>query len=73
MRAILWDLGRTLADWDPEYLYSRLIPDAEARRDFLMSVCTMDWHEAHDRGVPMADNRAQLIARYPDKAELIEA
>lgn len=73
VRAILWDLGRTLADWDPDYLYSRLIPDASARRDFLASVCTMEWHEAHDRGVSMADNREALIARHPDKATLIEA
>jgi len=73
VRAILWDLGRTLADWDPEYLYSRLIPDAESRRDFLASVCTMGWHEAHDRGVTMADNRAALIARHPGKADLIKA
>jgi len=73
VRAILWDLGRTLADWDPEYLYSRLIPDAEARRDFLASVCTMHWHEAHDRGVTMVQNRTDLIARHPGKADLIKA
>lgn len=73
VRAILWDLGHTLADWDPDYLYRRLIPDADARRDFLSSVCTMDWHQAHDRGVSMAANRESLIARHPDKATLIEA
>lgn len=73
VRAILWDLGRTLADWDPDYLYRRLIPDAAERRDFLASVCTMDWHEAHDRGVSMADNREMLIGQHPAKAALIEA
>jgi len=73
VRAILWDLGRTLADWNPDYLYRRLIPDAEERRDFLMSVCTMDWHEAHDRGVSMAANREALIRQHPDRAALIEA
>ncbi|WP_439634724.1 HAD family hydrolase [Glycocaulis sp.] len=73
VRAILWDLGRTLADWDPDYLYRRLIPDASERRDFLTSVCTMDWHEAHDRGVSMAANREALIANHPDKAALIHA
>lgn len=73
VRAILWDLGRTLADWDPDYLYRRLIPDVDARRDFLMSVCTLDWHEAHDRGVAMAENREALIARHPHHATLIEA
>jgi FMN phosphatase YigB (HAD superfamily) len=73
VRAILWDLGHTLADWNPDYLYRRLIPDADARRDFLSSVCTMDWHQAHDRGVSMAANREALMARHPDRAALIEA
>lgn len=73
VRAILWDIGRTLADWDPDYLYRLLIPDAEARRDFLASVCTMDWHTGHDRGVPMAQNRRHLIDAHPHLEELIIA
>ncbi len=71
--AAIFDLGGVLVDWDPRYLYQDLIPDPRAREDFLATVCTMDWHDAHDRGVPMAENAALLIARHPDKADLIRA
>ncbi|KAA5802444.1 HAD-IA family hydrolase [Alkalicaulis satelles] len=33
----------------------------------------MAWHEAHDRGVPMAENRRALIAAHPGKEALIRA
>lgn len=73
VRAILWDIGNTLVDWNPDYLYRQLIPDADARRDFLTSVCTMDWHVEHDRGVPMAQNRRALIEAHPHHEDLIKA
>jgi HAD superfamily hydrolase (TIGR01509 family) len=72
-RAVLWDIGNVLADWDPRRLYTKLLPSDAAVDDFLGGVCTMAWHQAHDRGVPMADNRRALIDAHPDKAELIEA
>ena len=72
-RAVLWDLGNTLVDWDPRRVYRQLLPDDAAVEAFLGGVCTMAWHTAHDRGVPMAENRIPLIAQHPDKAALIEA
>lgn len=73
VRAVLWDLGHTLVDWDPARLYRKLLHDERAVESFLGGVCTMAWHGAHDRGVSMADNRARLIARFPEHAALIEA
>lgn len=72
-RAILWDLGHTLVDWDPRRLYRKLLSDETAVEDFLGGVCTMDWHARHDAGVPMSENRQALIKAHPDKAELIKA
>lgn len=72
-RAVLWDIGNVLADWSPRRLYSKLLTSDAAVDEFLGGVCTMAWHQAHDRGVPMADNRRALIDAHPDKADLIEA
>lgn len=72
-RAVLWDLGHTLVDWDPRRAYRDLLPDEDAVEAFLGGVCTMDWHQRHDAGLSMADNRVDLIAAHPDKAELIRA
>ncbi len=72
-RAVLWDLGHTLVDWEPRRVYRTLLGADDAVEAFLGGVCTMAWHQAHDRGVSMADNRRTLIAQHPDKAELITA
>ena len=72
-RAVLWDLGHTLVDWDPARVYRELLPNDDAVEVFLGGVCTMAWHQRHDAGVPMAENRKALIEAHPDKAELIKA
>jgi len=72
-KAVLWDLGNVLLDWSPAYLYSKLFAtDAECQH-FLENVCTMDWHAAHDRGVPMAENRLPLIEAHPHLEDAIRA
>jgi 2-haloacid dehalogenase/putative hydrolase of the HAD superfamily len=71
--AVLFDVGNVVVRWDPRTLYSKLFPDRCERDRFLAEVCTMAWHAEHDRGVPMAENAARLIARFPHHAEAIRA
>ena len=52
LRAVVFDLGGVLLDWDPRYLYRKLFDDEVAMERFLSEVCTMEWHHAHDLGVP---------------------
>lgn len=71
-RAVLFDLGGVLVDWDPRRLYRKLLSDEAEVERFLAEVCTMDWHGAHDAGTPMADNAPALIARFPHyEAEIL--
>ena len=37
---LVFDLGGVLIDWNPEYLYSKIIPDEKERRWFLSTICT---------------------------------
>jgi 2-haloacid dehalogenase len=71
--AVVFDLGGVLLDWDPRHLYRRLIDDEDEMERFLGEVCTLEWHAAHDRGVPMAESCAALAAARPEYAELINA
>lgn len=64
-RIVLFDLGNVVVDWQPMRLYREYFPNEADARDFCNNVCNMDWHAHHDRGVPMADNAARLIAQYP--------
>ena len=71
--AVIFDLGGVLLDWNPRYLYRKMFDDEEAMERFLSEVCTMDWHEANDRGVPFEVTCAQLAEEHPEHAEQIWA
>ena len=71
--AVVFDLGGVLLDWDPRYLYRQLFDDEAEMEQFLGEICTLEWHAAHDRGVPMAQSCAALAAAHPEYAVLINA
>jgi len=71
--AVIFDVGRVLYDWDPRYLYRRLIDDDRALAAFVEQVITLEWHFQHDAGRDFAATSAELIALHPHHAELIAA
>ena len=74
IRAIVFDLGGVLLDWNPRYLYRKLFDgDDAAMERFLAEVCTMEWHHAHDLGVPPERTCTRARGAHPDQAELIWA
>jgi 2-haloacid dehalogenase len=72
-RAVVFDLGGVLLDWNPRYLYRKLFDDEAEMERFLSEVCTLDWHRAHDLGVPPEETSPPLAAAHPEQAELIWA
>lgn len=73
-RAIVFDLGGVLLDWNPRHLYRKLFDgDDAAMERFLANVCTIEWHHAHDLGVPPERTCTELAKAHPDQAELIWA
>jgi 2-haloacid dehalogenase len=73
IEAVVFDVGGVLLDWDPRYLYRKLFDDEEEMNRFLAEVCTMEWHDAHDRGKPAEVSCAELAAANPEHSELIWA
>lgn len=72
--AVVFDVGGVLIDWDPEYLYRKLIPDDSARAWFLGHVCPRVWNAQQDLGLrSWAEAVAHRTALYPDHADLIHA
>ena len=49
VKAVVFDLGGVLIDWDPRYLYRKLLADEAAVEEFLATVCTMEWTLEHER------------------------
>lgn len=71
LRAVVFDLGGVLIDWDPRRLYRKLLPDERAVEELIATVCTQAWNERQDAGRSLAEGTAELIARHPDRADLI--
>ncbi len=72
-RAVIFDVGNVLFDWQPRRLYERLIEDDQALDAFLATVVTKEWHFQHDAGRAFAETSAELAAAHPHHAELIAA
>jgi 2-haloacid dehalogenase len=70
-RVAVFDLGGVLLDWNPRYLYRKLLADDAAVEEFLARVCTQSWNEQQDGGRAIAEATAALVAEHPDHAELI--
>ena len=73
INTVIFDLGGVLLDWNPRYLYRKLLPDERAVETFLADVCTQDWNEQQDAGRSIAEANAELIARFPEQEALIAA
>ena len=70
---IIFDLGGVLIDWQPEYMYTKLIHDEEKRKWFLENICTLAWNEEQDGGRTIEEANRILISSYPEYREWIEA
>lgn len=70
---VIFDLGGVLIDWNPRYLYRKLIADEDEMERFLAEVCTQAWNVKQDAGRPFAEAVALLTTKHPHHAELIRA
>jgi len=73
IKAIIFDLGNVLIDWNPAYVFDKLIEDEEKRKHFFENICTADWNEEQDAGRPIKQATEELIAAHPEWKEAIEA
>jgi 2-haloacid dehalogenase len=72
-KAVVFDLGGVVIDWDPRHLYRKLLADEAAVEEFLATVCTPEWNAELDRGRPFAEGVAELVERHPEHAAAIAA
>jgi 2-haloacid dehalogenase len=70
--AVVFDLGGVLIDWDPRYLYRKLMAEDEID-PFLEEIGFREWNHAQDFGGPWADAVDALASRHPHRRDLIAA
>ena len=54
-KAVVFDVGRVLFQWQLRALFEKLIEDREELDWFLAHVVTEEWHFEHDRGATLAE------------------
>ena len=71
---VIFDFGGVLIDWDPRYLYRKLLNgDDAAIEEFLDEINFYEWNFQQDKGRSFAEGTAELSEQYPHYAELIAA
>lgn len=70
---VVFDLGGVLVDWNPRYLYRKLLPDDAAVEAFLAEVTTPQWNAAQDAGRSWDEAVAVLTEQFPQHSDLIAA
>ena len=74
IRAIIFDFGNVLLEWNPRYVYQRYFPDdSEGMESFLREVNFMEWNLQQDKGRSFAEGVAVLSEKFPHYAQLIQA
>src|SRR5476651_2144901 len=72
-KAIIFDLGGVLINWDPHLLYRKIFDDEQEMKHFLSNIATMDWNEEQDMGRPLQVGTDILVKQHPDHEAPIRA
>ncbi|NTW09258.1 MAG: HAD family phosphatase [Anaerolineaceae bacterium] len=73
IQAIIFDFGGVLVNWDAHRLYRHFFPDPEATNSFLREIDFFAWNQRQDAGRPFREGVAELILKFPQYAEAIQA
>jgi 2-haloacid dehalogenase len=74
IKAIIFDYGNVLIEWNPRYVYQRYFPnDTEGMEHFFKEVDFMHWNAKQDKGRSFRDGVADLSAQFPHYSHLIQA
>ena len=73
IKAIVFDFGGVLLQWDPHRLYRRYFDQPQQIDEFLAEINFTSWNAEQDRGRPFAEGMAELSDRFPHYAHLIHA
>jgi 2-haloacid dehalogenase len=67
VKAVIFDLGGVLIDWNPRYVFTEDYFESEEKREFFFDkVCTAEWNENQDAGYPLQKATAEKISEFPE-------
>ena len=73
VKAIIFDLGGVLIDWNPDYVFDTIFTDPAEKKHFYENICTPDWNEEQDAGRSIKLATEELVQKHPEWKDHIEA
>lgn len=73
IRAIVFDFGGVLIDWNPRYLYRKLFENDDAIEQFLAESEFAAWNDEQDKGRTFDEGVAEHSKKFPQHAALLRA
>jgi len=74
IKAIIFDYGNVLIEWEPRYVYNRFFPnDPEGMERFFKEVDFLSWNAHQDKGRTFKEGVADLSGQFPHYTHLIQA
>lgn len=74
IKAIIFDYGNVLLEWNPRFIYDRYFPDdPEGMEHFFKEVNFAEWNMQQDKGRPFKEGIAVLSREFPHYSHLIQA
>ena len=70
--AVIFDLGKVIVDWDPQYLLTKIEPDPERLKFLSEVVLDLEWFREVDGGYPLSKAVAERSMIYPDYADQMQ-
>ena len=65
IKAVVFDVGNVLIDWNPRYLYRKIFSTETEVEWFLENICNEEWNLKHDAGQPFSIGINELTSIHP--------
>lgn len=72
VKAVVFDFGGVLIDWNPRYFFRSYFHDDERMEYFLAHVCNQEWNEKQDGGRSIAEAVAEAKRLHPEFSDAID-
>jgi 2-haloacid dehalogenase len=73
IKALIFDFGGVLLEWDPRLVYQRFFDHPHEIDRFMTEIDFIAWNAHQDKGRPFAQAVAELSAKFPQHTYLIAA